>query len=217
VLNQLVVDAPTAADELVSVLDELYADLTHRRAFLERAEVGDRLAPFFKDAGWLVERDVFMMLRRDRDRPAQPGLAREADERAVRAVEAQTIAEQRYGDATVVEELLASRAAFARAGRARYFVAGRDGVDASHASLYSDRVVAQVEDVGTVAAARGHGLARAACSAAIDAALSAGHEFVFIVADADDWPKDLYTKLGFDPVGHAWSFSRPDPDYPVTS
>ena len=38
-------------------------------------------------------------------------------------------------------------------------------------------------------------------SAAVDAAVAAGHELVFLVADADDWPRDLYAKLGFREIG----------------
>jgi GNAT superfamily N-acetyltransferase len=215
VLNQLSVDADTGADGLTGALDELYGHLPHRRAFIESEQVGERLAPPLRRAGWLVERDVFMVLRRERDHPAQPGLAREVDEPTIRAVEAQTIGEEPYGEPAVVEQLLASRAAFGRAGRARYFVAASDGVDACHTTLYSDGVVAQVEDVGTLAAMRGRGLARAACSAALDAAIAAGHELVFIVADEDDWPKQLYAKLGFDPVGRPWAFTRPGPEHPA--
>jgi GNAT superfamily N-acetyltransferase len=215
VLNQLSVDAPTDADGLIAALDELYADLPHRRAFVESEEVGSRLADDMRAAGWLVERDVFMVLRRERDRPAQPGLAREVDEATIRAVEARTIGEEPYGEPAVVEQLLASRAAFGRAGRARYFVAASEGVDACHTTLYSDGVVAQIEDVGTLKELRGRGLARAACSAALDAAAVAGHELVFLVADDQDWPKELYAKLGFDPVGRPWAFTRPGPEHPA--
>jgi GNAT superfamily N-acetyltransferase len=156
-----------------------------------------------------------MVLRRDRDHAAAPELAREVDEPTIRAVEAQTIGEEPYGEPAIVEQLLASRSAFGRAGNARYFVAASDGVDACHATLYSDGVVAQVEDVGTLKAMRRRGLARAACSAAIDAALEAGHELVFLVANDDDWPKELYGKLGFEPVGRPWAFTRPGPEHPA--
>jgi ribosomal protein S18 acetylase RimI-like enzyme len=213
VLNQLSVDADTDADGLIGALDDLYAHLPHRRAFVELPEVGERLAPSMRAAGWLAERDVFMVLRGDRDRTAPAGLAREVDEPTIRAVEARTIGEEHYGEPAIVDQLLASRAAFGRAGRARYFVAGSDGVDGCHATLYSDGVVAQIEDVGTVKALRGRGLARAACSAALDAA--AGHELVFIVADDDDWPKELYAKLGFEAVGRPWAFTRPGAEHPA--
>jgi GNAT superfamily N-acetyltransferase len=215
VLNQLSIDADTDADALIGALDDLYADLPHRRAFVERPEVGARLAPRLRAAGWLVEREVFMVLRRDRDREAPPGLAREVDEATIRAVEAQTISEEPYGEPAIIEQLLASRSALGRAGRARYFVAAGEGVDACHATLYSDGVVAQLEDVGTLKALRGRGLARAACSAALDAATAAGHELVFVVADDEDWPKRLYAKLGFDPVGCPWAFTRPGPEHPA--
>jgi ribosomal protein S18 acetylase RimI-like enzyme len=215
VLNQLSVDAATDADGLIGALDELYAHLPHRRAFVEDPKVGERLAPRLRDAGWLVERDAFMVLRRDRDRAAQPGLARQVDEATIRAVEAQTIGEEPHGEPAIVEQLLASRAAFGRAGGARYFVAASEGVDGCHTTLYSDGVVAQVEDVGTLRALRRRGLARAACSAALDAAIAAGHELVFIVADDEDWPKELYAKLGFDVVGRPWAFTRPGAEHPA--
>jgi GNAT superfamily N-acetyltransferase len=215
VLNQLSVDTDVDAEGLTGALEELYAHLPHRRAFVESETVGERVAPGLRDTGWLVERDVFMVLRGERDRPAEPGLAREVDEATIRAVEAQTIGEEPYGEPAVVEQLLASRAAFGRAGGARYFVAASEGVDGCHATLYSDGVVAQVEDVGTVKALRGRGLARAACSAAIDAAVAAAHELVFIVADDDDWPRELYAKLGFEAAGRPWAFTRPGPEHPA--
>jgi ribosomal protein S18 acetylase RimI-like enzyme len=215
VLNELSVDAETDAPALVAALDDLFGQLPHRRAFVEVPEVGARLAPAMRAEGWLVERDVFMELRRERDRPPAPGLAREVDEVAIRAVEARTIGEAPYGKPHIVEQLLASRSAFGRAGRARYFVASADGVDACHTTLYSDGVTAQVEDVGTLKAFRRRGLARAACCAAIDAALAAGHEHVFIVADDEDWPKELYARLGFDAIGTPWCFTRPGPEHPA--
>jgi GNAT superfamily N-acetyltransferase len=212
VLNQLIVAADEAsADELTGALDELYGHLAHRRAMILRPPLAARIGHELRRADWLGQRDVYMVLRRERDRPPAAGLAREVDEATLRAVEAQTLAEEPQYVGDVVEQLLAMRAAVARVARARYFVAAADGVDAGHATLYSDGVVAQVEDVGTVSAMRGRGLARAAVSAAVEAAVDAGHELVFIVADDDDWPKQLYAKLGFDPVGIPWSVTRPGP------
>ena len=49
------------------------------------------------------------------------------------------------------------------------------------------------------------------CTPAVEAALDTGHELVFIVADDEDWPKDLYERLGFGPVGRPWCFTRPGP------
>jgi ribosomal protein S18 acetylase RimI-like enzyme len=216
ILNELSVDADDVdADALVCALDQLYAHLPHRRAFVEHPEVGERLAPSLRQRGWLVERDVFMTLGDGGDYRAVPGLAREADEAAMRAVEAETIGEEPYGRPEVVEQLLAARSRYGSAGRGRYFVGTADGVDAAHATLYSDGAIAQIEDVGTLRAYRRRGLARAVCVAAIEAALAAGHELIFIVADDDDWPKDLYARLGFRAVGRPWCFTRPGPEHPA--
>jgi GNAT superfamily N-acetyltransferase len=216
ILNELSVDAEeVSAEALVGALDELYSHLPHRRAFVERPAAGERLAPSLRERGWLVERDVFMTLGDDGDRGALPGLAREVDEAAMRAVEARTIGEEPYGQPEVVEQLLAARSRYGAAGRGRYFVGAVDGVDAAHATLYSDGAVAQIEDVGTLRAFRRRGLARAVCVAAIEAALAAGHELIFIVADDGDWPKDLYARLGFTAVGRPWCFTRPGPEHPA--
>jgi hypothetical protein len=44
---------------------------------------------------------------------------------------------------------------------------------------------------------------------AADDARTGGAETVFLHALDDDWPKELYAKLGFDPIGYVWSFVQP--------
>jgi GNAT superfamily N-acetyltransferase len=99
------------------------------------------------------------------------------------------------------ERVLAQLGEFARrewsARPTRAFVAG-DGQ--AMCKLWSDGTIAQVEDVYTAPEARGAGHARALVTRAIQEARSEPHELVFIVADADDTPKELYARLGFDPL-----------------
>jgi hypothetical protein len=45
--------------------------------------------------------------------------------------------------------------------------------------------------------------------AAIAAARRDGAEFVFLVADYEDWPKELYRRLGFDELGYYLKFIKP--------
>jgi GNAT superfamily N-acetyltransferase len=217
VLNSLHVEAEVDAHQLVAALDDLYGDCLHRRAVVERVDTGRRLAPQLSPRGWLTERDVHMALRRPRDRAAEPGLAVEVDAERHQEAEAAGVREEPYGrDEEVVRQLVAMRAALAAAVPvARFFVGRSDGVDAAVTTLYSDGVTAQVEDVATLRGHRRRGLARATVSAAIDAAVDMGHELVFIVADDDDWPKQLYGRLGFDPVGRTWAFTRPGPEHPA--
>jgi predicted GNAT family acetyltransferase len=84
----------------------------------------------------------------------------------------------------------------------RFFAVELDGEVVSYSDLYVNGADAQVEDVGTLPEQRNRGHATAVVLGAIAAAREAGAEFVFLVADAHDWPKELYGRLGFDEVGH---------------
>ena len=53
---------------------------------------------------------------------------------------------------------------------------------------------------------RGRGLAKAVVVQALAESRAAGHDFTFLVATADDWPKQLYRKLGFVTAGSIWNF-----------
>jgi hypothetical protein len=44
--------------------------------------------------------------------------------------------------------------------------------------------------------------------AAARAARARGCDLVFLVADEADWPKELYARLGFEPLTRFWSFLR---------
>jgi ribosomal protein S18 acetylase RimI-like enzyme len=79
----------------------------------------------------------------------------------------------------------------------------------SYTDLYVDGADAQVEDIGTLPEHRGRGYASAVVLAAIAAARNKGAEFVFLVADKEDWPKELYRRLGFDELGYYVKFVSP--------
>ena len=44
--------------------------------------------------------------------------------------------------------------------------------------------------------------------AAADAAAAEGHDPVFLLTDGDDWPQELYRRLGFDPAGAVYEFLK---------
>jgi len=89
----------------------------------------------------------------------------------------------------------------------RWFVAPAGDPAAACRLLRADGV-AQVEDVGTLPRARRRGLAQAVVLAAVAAARRDGADEIVIAADADDWPHQLYAKLGFEPVGEATVLRR---------
>jgi GNAT superfamily N-acetyltransferase len=96
----------------------------------------------------------------------------------------------------------------ARSTTVRHFAAVVDGEIASYAGLYLDAEVAQIEDVATLEEFRGRGLARAVVLQAAEEARRSGAELVFLVADEADWPRRLYARLGFDPIGSEHVFGR---------
>ena len=75
-------------------------------------------------------------------------------------------------------------------------------------NLRSDRSVAQVENVYTAPEARGRGYARTLVTHVTRLAVDAGHDLIFITADDEDWPKELYARVGFEARDWLWLFHR---------
>jgi len=214
--NQLHVTGPAGdIDDLVRILDEHYGDREHRRVVVEDEVEGERLAEGFRARGWLVDKNVYMALREPRDREPDASLAIEVDAAQHRAVETRTVGEESYAtDTEVRDSLIDARAAHqALADDARFIVGVVDGQMVGNTTLYRVGDIAQIEDVATQKAFRGRGVARAMVSLAID--LADGADLTFIVADDHDWPKELYAKLGFRPIGHIYAFTRVGPEHPA--
>jgi ribosomal protein S18 acetylase RimI-like enzyme len=164
--------------------------------------LGERLAPYFDEQGWLVRRHVVMAQLREPEREADLSLVTEVDEPMLRAARHQVVTGQPWAKPEIMAELFAGKELIGRRVRARYFAVLLDGEVVSYTDLYQDGADAQIEDVGTLQEHRQRGYASAVVLAAIDAARKDGAEFVFLVADLEDWPKELYRRLGFDELGY---------------
>jgi ribosomal protein S18 acetylase RimI-like enzyme len=198
-------DAPLA--EVVRATERLQAEagLVHRKVEVRLDAVGARYA---RDSPWEPTRLVVM---------AHRGEPPPVDERA-EEVDAGTLVEKwragirasptHDGDEETVRQLVEAQLLRETATSVRYFSAQADGVWATECSLFSDGRTAQVESVETLEPYRRRGLARAAVARAVTEAYAAGHDFVFLLADEDDWPKELYRKLGFEEVGRVWELLR---------
>ena len=111
--------------------------------------------------------------------------------------------------AATLDQVIDATAREARARAARNLgICDEAGELVAMTKLYSDGVTAQVEDVYTVPAWRNRGCARRLITRAVALAREAGHELVFIEADDNGWPKQLYARMGFDPVGRIGVFHR---------
>jgi len=180
--------------------------LERRMVFVPDAERGERLVPYFEERGWRVNRVVLMLQRREPDRASDLSLVQEVAEEDLRPARLLVNAGNPWGRPEVMAELFAGKHVIGRQMEARYFAVVVDGEIVSYADLYQDGPEAQIEDIGTLPEQRGHGYARAVTLGAIAAARERGAEFVFLVADHEDWPKTLYGKLGFDELGYYVKF-----------
>lgn len=208
-LNALrVEDAGAGALELEREAERLQGHLGHRKLVVYDERAGTALAPDLAARGWRVYRLLVMARRRPSEKAVPADLAAEAS----RPVAAEALAafrrEQRFGwQDEAVEQLAAMDDRYTRALGARDFVAPARA-PAAVCRLYGDGRTAQVDEVGTLAAQRGRGLASAVVLAACDAAEAAGTDLAFLLTDAGDWPQALYRRLGFEAIGSVHEFLK---------
>jgi GNAT superfamily N-acetyltransferase len=199
------------ADSLAADADRVLGEhgLVHRKIHVDDDEHGRRLAMAFLDLGWSAERLVAMRWIRESE-PRPPVEVNEVGFDRARPLLEEVLRREPYGgEEEVVRELTEFRGVLERAVGATFFVAEADGRPVGLCELYVQAGVAQVESVDTLEEFRGRGLASAVVLSAASAARARGCDLVFLRADDRDWPKDLYRRLGFEPVSRSWEFTRP--------
>jgi ribosomal protein S18 acetylase RimI-like enzyme len=208
----LVEDVPAhvTAQELAAEAERVQsaARLPHRLLLFRDAGLGERFAPELEGAGWRYERHVLMAHRRPSERAADTSLVTEVTADVIRPARESQIRSYPWGTAEVAEQLLAAKAHIPV--ETRFFAVLLNGAVASYSDLYLDGDIGQVEDVATLPEHRGRGYASAIVLRAVEEARAAGAGLVFLVADAEDWPKELYRRLGFDEIGENAKFVKTD-------
>ena len=196
-----------AAAQIIADADRLLAPLRHRWVVVEDEALWRSIDGDFAAAGWGHQTHLFMVHRRAPDRTPPLDAVSEVGHDAIRAAEMRYMATQPW--CTSEEPALQVIEHHLRLGQRlgeRCFAA-HDGTDVSaYAKLRFRERVAQVEDVVVLPEHRDAGLGRLVTTAALTAGLRLDPELLFIVADDDDWPKELYAKLGFVPAGRTRMF-----------
>jgi hypothetical protein len=200
-------------------VDRLFAEagLPHRRLAVE-PPAAQRLAPGLAALGY--DQGTHLYLAFDGAPPDGPRAA--VAEVGIEAIAAanerwlRTDPDMQFGrDATVRAHITEHHRTFGSAGAHErcFAVLGADGDPVAWAKLWTRGGVAQVEDVVCLHEHRGRGYGRDVTAAATLAGLDDAPELLFIVADDDDWPKALYGRLGYEPIGIKTTHTRHAPGY----
>jgi ribosomal protein S18 acetylase RimI-like enzyme len=207
-LNVLRTERPgdATADEIAAEADRVQAELAHRRIILPPGAAV--LEEGFRRLGWKPDHFLFMVYRGGGE-PADTARVEEIEPGRLRRLREEIIREwQPDADEKTVSEMNAANLLQVKAANSRIFGIVEDGEVVSSAQLFSDGGAAQVEDVATLPAYRGRGHAKALVTRAIEEVVAGNHEFIFLVAEGDDWPRKLYNRLGFEEVGSRFAFLK---------
>jgi ribosomal protein S18 acetylase RimI-like enzyme len=183
----------------------------HRKIVVNDDATGRRLAPGFRAMDWEVERLLFMVLRSDAVPDFDRAVAQEvsSDDQAAAMVAYLPLIDTKY-EPDVLHQIIDSRKVVEGAIDVRHFGAFVDGELASTCELFTGGSTAQIENVTTAERFRGRGLSKTVVGTAIAEARASGADFVFLIADADDWPKEMYRKMGFEDIGITYEFHLPE-------
>jgi ribosomal protein S18 acetylase RimI-like enzyme len=210
--NMVLCDRALGRDTVVEVdhtMERLFGDYVHREIEVRSEPDANRLAMGLAERGYAMERLVVMALRRPPDREGTPDVVEEVDLDTLRPLFLEITRREPWGTAPGIAEMLADfRRVLVDGIGARFFTQRVDGTPAGSCELYVHGDVAQIEDVGTLEEFRGRGIARNVVLRAADEARAAGASLIFLFADAEDWPRQLYDRLGFDEIARSRLFTR---------
>lgn len=199
--NRLIVDAPVDPDTLADAAEEALADVGHRMIHVHDPRVAETVSVGLVERGYERGDDVIMLRDRPDARPAADVHLVEID--LLERIAAATRDWEQDAAADQLGQRI--RTVLSAADTTFLAVRGADGAVVAHVDLFVRDGIAQIEELITNADVRGRGYASALV---LDAVRRAGANRTFIMADAHDWPKDLYRRLGFTERAAIASFSR---------
>jgi ribosomal protein S18 acetylase RimI-like enzyme len=188
-------DPGMTVSELTAATDEALAGLSHRRIDFERADAAEPLRAEFHAAGWRSVRLLWM--RHDGSAPPQATIAIEQVPYDEAAPLREAWHEEDFHEQDPAAYHEAAREVAMRRD-VRVLVASEGGEPVGFVQVERVDESAEVASVYVSPEHRGGGRGTALTCAGIEAA--ADVEDLWIVADDEDRPKDLYARLGFQPA-----------------
>ena len=203
--NKLSVTADhDVADAFESIVSQAGRDY---RSIELRTTAWSRLEPTLIARGYLRQDNLLMVRAASSRRPRPPGQVVELtlDQRATAAEEGWRTSAPTFTP-DVCRQLGQRISTVCSAADATFLaILDEAGTPVARADLYVYDSLAQIEEVVTDESYRGRGFATLLVDEAIK---RAGAAPTFLIADADDWPKDLYARLGFGGTQTLPTYSR---------
>jgi ribosomal protein S18 acetylase RimI-like enzyme len=193
------------ADGAVRLADSLQGDLRHRKLVLP--DSAQTVARELTRRGWSRARIATMEYIGDGDLPAAQD-AEQVDPRAIRGAREGALADR---DPDLTRQIAEYTERLAAANDGRVLAAFAEGEVGAFCALFERDGVGEIDEVTTLDRFRKRGLGNAVVTAALRTSLAHGNTMTFLNADADDWPKRWYERLGFSEVGLRYEVWRVAP------
>jgi RimJ/RimL family protein N-acetyltransferase len=203
--NYLRIEDLVSAEVHASEADLLMEPFWHRRVTFDGPPDGFHVA--FAELGWAHSTHLVMPHVDPPDRIGTTTGVREVSLGDIAPAHRRVTLSESYGTPALADQLLEAKRRLGDALRTRYFAVFDGDLAVSFCQLFDDGRTAQIEDVNTLTSYRGRGLARSVVQRALEVAKT-DCDVVFLEALADDWPRELYRKLGFRVVDESQYFTR---------
>ena len=204
--NYLSVESAVAgAGDLAADAEASLEASHHCRVIVEDGAPG--LAEDFARLGFDRVTHLVLAHTREPDRRVDTSSIREARLDELLSLRTEATLREPWGDADIAAQLNEAKRRVAAAVPTTFFAAIADGEIAGWCELRRRDGIAQIEDVEVLEVFRGRGLGRAIVQHALDEGLRSG-DVVYLEALADDWPRELYARLGFSVVGKRDVYTR---------
>jgi ribosomal protein S18 acetylase RimI-like enzyme len=193
-------------EEVSAAADEIQAGLPNRIVEFVACVESEALAAAFRTAGWLDEPFGVMVRHRAPDRRVDTSPVRVVDAMSMRPARAASLGDEPWATPDAIAQVREKQERVARGVPTTHLAIVDHGMVVSYCEVYRIDDIAQIESVATVPDHRRRGYARAVVTRALE--LTAERRLVFLCMDPDDWPQQLYARLGMDDIGRIARFRK---------